>query len=300
MTLGENIRTMRTHQGMSQGDLADALDVSRQSVSKWETDGSVPELDKLMKMCDLFGVTMDELVRGEKTDTPETVTETPAAATEAAPESDWTEPDVSLQKSPRISARQHTAGIILLCTGAAITLLLTVFGSLLGGLLYASPFLLCGVVCLKCRRHTGLNCAWALYFAVDLFMTCGTAVSRSVIYRTFIYTASDNFFILIAAWIMVFLLLGLIAWTVYAHRNDEITDLRQIIPALILLMLSIIAAIPEQFLVHLLILDLDYAHFRLISALLQILAFLADWLAIAANTYLLGFLILWHKQRKNK
>ena len=131
-------------------------------------------------------------------------------------------------------------------------------------------------------------------------MTCGTAVSRSVIYRTFFFTASDNFFILIAAWIMVFLLLGLIAWTVYAHRNDEITDLRQIIPALILLMLSIIAAIPEQFLVHLLILDLDYAHFRLISALLQILAFLADWLAIAANTYLLGFLILWHKQRKNK
>ena len=66
MTLGETIRTVRSEKGMSQGDLADALDVSRQSVSKWETDASVPELDKLVKMCDLFGVSLDELVRGVK------------------------------------------------------------------------------------------------------------------------------------------------------------------------------------------------------------------------------------------
>ena len=59
MTLGETIRTVRSEKGMSQGDLADALDVSRQSVSKWETDASVPELDKLVKMCDLFGVSLD-------------------------------------------------------------------------------------------------------------------------------------------------------------------------------------------------------------------------------------------------
>ncbi len=53
----------------SQGDLADALDISRQSVSKWETDASIPELDKLLKLSELFGVTLDELVRGE--DAPE-------------------------------------------------------------------------------------------------------------------------------------------------------------------------------------------------------------------------------------
>ena len=46
-------------------DLADALEVSRQSVSKWETDASIPELDKLLRLAELFGVTLDELVKGD-------------------------------------------------------------------------------------------------------------------------------------------------------------------------------------------------------------------------------------------
>lgn len=58
MTLGENIVRLRTQKNWSQGDLADALDISRQSVSKWETDASIPELDKLLKLSELFGVTL--------------------------------------------------------------------------------------------------------------------------------------------------------------------------------------------------------------------------------------------------
>jgi len=50
MTLGENIVRLRTQKNWSQGDLADALEISRQSVSKWETDASIPELDKLLKL----------------------------------------------------------------------------------------------------------------------------------------------------------------------------------------------------------------------------------------------------------
>ena len=48
MTLGQRIYQLRTKMHLSQGDLADKLEVSRQSVSKWETDASVPELDKLV------------------------------------------------------------------------------------------------------------------------------------------------------------------------------------------------------------------------------------------------------------
>ena len=62
MTLAENIYRFRTERNMSQLDLAEALEVSRQSVSKWETGTAVPELDKLMKMSDLFGISLDELV----------------------------------------------------------------------------------------------------------------------------------------------------------------------------------------------------------------------------------------------
>ena len=65
MNLGESIYRLRTARNMSQGDLADALDVSRQSVSKWENNMAVPDLDRLVKLSELFGVTLDELVTGK-------------------------------------------------------------------------------------------------------------------------------------------------------------------------------------------------------------------------------------------
>ncbi len=63
MSLGTNINRLRMKCGMSQDALAEKLGVSRQSVSKWETDGAVPELEKLVRLAELFGVSLDELVR---------------------------------------------------------------------------------------------------------------------------------------------------------------------------------------------------------------------------------------------
>ncbi|MBQ9912671.1 MAG: helix-turn-helix domain-containing protein [Clostridia bacterium] len=64
-TLGERIYELRTRKGMSQGNLADSLDVSRQTVSKWENNQSVPELDRIIAMSDIFGVSVDYIVKGE-------------------------------------------------------------------------------------------------------------------------------------------------------------------------------------------------------------------------------------------
>ena len=47
MSLGKRIYQYRTENSMSQGDLAERLGVSRQSISKWETDSSVPDLDRM-------------------------------------------------------------------------------------------------------------------------------------------------------------------------------------------------------------------------------------------------------------
>ena len=66
MDLGGTIYRLRTEHNLSQGDLAEALGVSRQSVSKWETGQSVPDLDKIIRLADLFGITVDELVREEE------------------------------------------------------------------------------------------------------------------------------------------------------------------------------------------------------------------------------------------
>ena len=65
MNLGESIYKNRTQKNWSQTDLADALDVSRQSVSKWENNTATPDLDKLIKMASLFEVSLDTLVFGE-------------------------------------------------------------------------------------------------------------------------------------------------------------------------------------------------------------------------------------------
>lgn len=64
MNLGENIHSYRVQKNLSQGDLANALEVSRQSVSKWENNSAQPELDKLVKMSQVFGISLDELVFG--------------------------------------------------------------------------------------------------------------------------------------------------------------------------------------------------------------------------------------------
>ncbi len=66
MNLGEKIYQLRTDKNLSQGDLADKLDVSRQSVSKWENNTAVPDLDKLIKICDIFEISLDELTGREK------------------------------------------------------------------------------------------------------------------------------------------------------------------------------------------------------------------------------------------
>ena len=163
MTLGQNICRLRTERGLSQGDLADALDVSRQSISKWETDASIPELEKLLRLSELFHITLDELVKGPggSVETPP-----PAPADPAAPEGSAAEeedPNRGWEESLHTLDRQmnRTVGWVLLGFGALLTLLLAMLGDGLAGLLLASPLFLCGVICLTAKRRAGLWCAWA-------------------------------------------------------------------------------------------------------------------------------------------
>ena len=64
MSLAENLQYLRAREGVTQEQLAERLDVSRQSVSKWDSSASYPEMDTLLKLCDMFQVDMDTLLRG--------------------------------------------------------------------------------------------------------------------------------------------------------------------------------------------------------------------------------------------
>lgn len=68
MTLGEKIAKQRKEQNYTQEQLAEILNVSRQSVSKWESDIAYPETDKLIKMGKLFDCSMDYLLKEEITE----------------------------------------------------------------------------------------------------------------------------------------------------------------------------------------------------------------------------------------
>lgn len=65
MILADKIIELRKKNGWSQEDLAEKLNVSRQSVSKWESAQSIPELDKILQMSKVFGVTTDYLLKDE-------------------------------------------------------------------------------------------------------------------------------------------------------------------------------------------------------------------------------------------
>lgn len=65
MTLAERIQHLRKIKGISQEGLADKIGVSRQAVSKWESEQSTPDLDKIIALSEYFEVTTDYLLKGE-------------------------------------------------------------------------------------------------------------------------------------------------------------------------------------------------------------------------------------------
>lgn len=197
MSLGERICKLRTQKSLSQGDLADALDVSRQSISKWETNASVPELDKLVRLSELFDVSLDELITGKKK------VEQPAAA-HLEPQVIYIEKPVK----PSITAAQ-ILGIVLLAGAVLAMVLFACFGKrwdLAEVFLLCLPVALWGVICLvtKCPL---LWCGW-----------CGSAV-------WWIYV-----FVLSAKWedaalllvIGITLVAASLGYTIYLHKKERI------------------------------------------------------------------------------
>ncbi len=64
MSFSENLQFLRAQAGVTQEQFAEQMDVSRQSVSKWEGGQSFPEMDTLLRICDLYDVNLDTLLRG--------------------------------------------------------------------------------------------------------------------------------------------------------------------------------------------------------------------------------------------
>ena len=146
MKLSEKILSLRTAMGLSQGDLAEKLEVSRQSVSTWETGQSVPDLDKIIKLADLFGVSVDELVReGER---PE-----PQQGSRPEPQIVYVERDVKWKPNQFVGLILEVLGIGCFLLGFLTMRVVVALGVVL--MILGLPLLFVG-------KHPWLACGWLL------------------------------------------------------------------------------------------------------------------------------------------
>lgn len=173
MTLAEKITALRGERKLSQGDLAEKLEVSRQSVSKWETGQSVPELDKLIRLADLFGVSVDALVR--EGDAPQPAPEPPEAD---APPTAEPETKIVYVERRRLSGTQ-TAGAVLLALG----LLSVILGVAVSGnsgtytAMAGAGMVVLGLPLLLARKHPFLITGWVVLAVSCLILNPYTSIS---------------------------------------------------------------------------------------------------------------------------
>lgn len=65
MSFAENLLYLRKREGITQEQMAETMGVSRQTISKWEAGSTYPEMEKIIQICDMFGCTMDVLLKGD-------------------------------------------------------------------------------------------------------------------------------------------------------------------------------------------------------------------------------------------
>lgn len=203
MTLGERIVELRNTRRLSQMDLAEAMDVSRQSVSKWETGASVPDLEKLVKLADYFDLSLDQLVKGKDP------CAQPGPAKDMGPEASRPAPQ---------RTKAQSLGIFLVCLSAFASILFAIFFGL-WGILFAAPVLLFGLICYFVKNHPILKAVWTDYILLSLYFHYCTGIQPSNIWLTFRWTYEMNYAILVFSWIWFLLMMALIIGTAFVLRN---------------------------------------------------------------------------------
>ena len=207
MTLGEKIYKLRTERNLSQGDLSEILEVSRQSVSKWENGAATPDLDKIIKLSEIFGITIDELVKNEDV---------------SASPSEEPKKDVIVIKKESGFPPRKIIGTVLLSLSLIVTVVLLAAGGGISGLVLSSPLILCGIICFIFKKNIGLWCAWAVFFCVDMYMRLATGTTSALVlnFQALLFMIrGGEFSRLLLAAAQLAVILSLILATVFRFRK---------------------------------------------------------------------------------
>ena len=169
MNLADKIIQLRKKKGWSQEELAEMINVTRQSVSKWESRASMPDLDKIVRLSEIFGVTVDYLLKDESH--ADVVPDTGAAQRQEKAKKGR---KVTLNEAADfLSAKKETEKVI--SAGVALCIISPVCMLLLAG---ASEY---GVI-IASEDRMGMVGILIMFFivaaAVAMFIWCGSKTSR--------------------------------------------------------------------------------------------------------------------------
>lgn len=198
-SMGERIYELRKQNNMSQGDLADKLDVSRQTVSKWENNSSIPEVEKLIQLSEIFSVTTDYIIKGEAEDKTEG----------AVPE--VTERVIIVEKKKSLDTKKSVA-IGLLVLAAIIVLIIP-------GLFFVSLWLVAVAAFILFGKKHGLYFAtWFTFILGNILFMTSNPSGMLAVFDSLIYSEDylRHLVVTYSLWILFFVL---IVWTVVIIRN---------------------------------------------------------------------------------
>lgn len=208
-SIGERIYELRKQNNMLQGDLADKLDVSRQTISKWENNSSLPEVEKLIQLSEIFGVSTDYILKiDEKKSDPVYI---------YVKDTD----SENIPKHNETIVRKYV-GIVL----SAVFTLITVFLIIAGGEILAIPpgaVAALGIL-LACNvKHPWLTVSWLTYVITIAVLPFFTAINPLLIFDPILYTEGylAPLVITYAVWIIFFILIFCTVTSISKGRKKQ-------------------------------------------------------------------------------
>ena len=203
-SIGERIYDLRNRNNMSQGNLADKLDVSRQTISKWENNMCLPEAEKLLQLSEIFGVSVDYILKGRTITEPE-----PVYIYVKDPDS-----ENNSKYNEKLIRKYAGVAVAIIC--GLLTLIFTLDSSIF--ILLTAPLTILGILMATNIKHPWLIASWIIYIASVVASPFFTAISPLTIFYPVTYTKGYEIHFL-WGWSIWIALAILILCTVKAKRG---------------------------------------------------------------------------------
>ncbi len=207
-SIGERIYDLRTRNNMSQGTLADKLDVSRQTVSKWENNMCLPEAEKLLQLSEIFGVSTDYILKGRTIVEPE-----PVYIYVKDPDSE------NIPKHNERIVRKYV-GIVIAVIGG----LLSVLFALMGGIVFVFftvALMFLGILFACNAKHPWLIFSWIVYIPTVIAMPFFSMFHPLAIFDLSLYSNPHHWPVVIYAYAVWIILALLVTFTIKAIKKDK-------------------------------------------------------------------------------